>query len=40
MWWRPSDGVGYVLLLNGDSPDDPQGLYDAEDELFAFGESL
>ena len=40
MFFRPSDGTGYVLLRNGDRGDDPQAGWDIEEALVDFAETL
>lgn len=40
MYYRASDGLGFVVLMNGDWPADPTPVYDLEDALIAYSASL
>lgn len=40
MYYRPSDGLGFVSLMNGDWGDDPTPVYDIEDAFIGLGEQL
>jgi CubicO group peptidase (beta-lactamase class C family) len=40
MFYRESDGLGFVLLMNGDADDDDTPIVELEEALIAFGEGL